>query len=245
MCQTVGPTAPNASYVNSILPDAGSATVTAFGMMSPAVKFKLLVSGAPGVPSGRTDKNPSPVGPATVTFRTTADAPVGTTTADVPDGRSGCPINLTMELLGDRWSLVVLRDIMFGGRTRFRDILDNSLEGTASNVLASRLAKLTHAGLLTRNAVEGHRQKIDYFLTEAAIELVPIIIEVGDWGSRWLPTTRELAVRARLLADGGPDVRDRFMAELRAVHLDQAPRPDDGVLAELDAAFQRAAASTD
>ena len=61
----------------------------------------------------------------------------------VADGRSGCPINMTMELLGDRWSFIVLRDIMFGGWTRFRELLDNSLEGIASNVLASRLAKLT------------------------------------------------------------------------------------------------------
>ncbi len=160
---------------------------------------------------------------------------------EVADGRSGCPINMTMELLGDRWSFIVLRDIMFGGRTRFRELLENSLEGIASNVLASRLARLTDAGLLTRNAVEGHRQKIDYFLTEPAIQLVPLIVELGDWGSRWLPTTSELAVRARLLADGGPDLAARFMDELRAIHLDHVPRPDDGVLAELDAAFQRTA----
>ena len=171
--------------------------------------------------------------------------PVDSIQLDVPDGRSGCPINMTMELLGDRWSLIVLRDVMFGGRTRFRELLDNSLEGIASNVLAARLAKLTEAGLLTRNAVEGHRQKIDYLLTEAAIELVPLIVELGDWGSRWLPTTPELAVRARLLADGGPDMRDRFMDELRAIHLDRQPRRDNGVLAVLDEAYRLAASNAD
>ena len=119
----------------------------------------------------------------------------------VPDGRSGCPINMTMELLGDRWSLVVLRDVMFGGRTRFREILGNSLEGIASNVLASRLAKLTEPGLSSHHPVRGHRQKIDYFLTEAAIELVPLIVELGAWGARWLPTIPELTIRAQLLAD--------------------------------------------
>ncbi len=148
---------------------------------------------------------------------------------------------MSMELLGDRWSFIVLRDIMFGGWTRFRELLENSLEGIASNVLASRLAKLTDAGLLTRNAVEGHRQKIDYFLTEPAIQLVPLIVELGDWGSRWLPTTSELAVRARLLADGGLDLAARFMDELRSIHLDQKPRPDGGVLADLDAAYTRVA----
>ena len=158
----------------------------------------------------------------------------------VPDGRSGCPINMTMELLGDRWSLVVLRDVMFGGRTRFRELLSNSLEGIASNVLASRLAKLTDAGLLSRHPVPGHRQKIDYFLTDAAIELVPLIIQLGAWGARWLPTTPELTIRAQLLADGGPDIAERFMDELRSIHLDRQPPPDDGVLAELDAAYHHA-----
>lgn len=159
----------------------------------------------------------------------------------VPVGRSGCPINMTMELLGDRWSLVVLRDVMFGGWTRFRELLNNSLEGIASNVLASRLAKLSDAGLLERRPHPGHKQKVDYTLTEAAIELVPVIIELGAWGSRWLPTTAELSIRAQLLAEGGPDLRDRFMDELRSIHLHGQPRPEAGVLAELDAAYQRLA----
>ena len=162
----------------------------------------------------------------------------------VPDGRSGCPINMTMELLGDRWSLIVLRDVMFGGRTRFRELLAHSLEGIASNVLASRLARLTDAGLLSRNAVPGHRQKIDYLLTEAAIELVPLIVELGAWGARWLPTAPELTIRARLLADGGPEMAQRFMDELRSIHLEHRPPPDDGVLAELGAAYQRAVEQT-
>ena len=169
--------------------------------------------------------------------------PTGSIQLNVSEGRSGCPINMTMELLGDRWSFVVLRDVMFGGRTRFRELLGNSLEGIASNVLASRLAKLTNAGLLGREPEPGHRQKVNYFLTEAAIELVPLIIELGDWGSRWLPTNPELAIRARLLADGGPDLRDRFMEELRTIHIDRQPRPDDGVLDELDVAYKLTATS--
>lgn len=63
---------------------------------------------------------------------------------------------MTMELLGDRWSFIVLRDVMFGGRTGFRELVNNSLEGIATNVLASRLAKLTDAGLLTREPRPGH-----------------------------------------------------------------------------------------
>jgi DNA-binding HxlR family transcriptional regulator len=158
----------------------------------------------------------------------------------VPQGKSGCPINLTMELLGDRWSLVVLRDMMFGGHRHFRELLTNSMEGIASNILSARLAKLVGAGLLTRHDDPSHRQKIEYRLTEAAIQLVPVMTQLGAWGARWLPTTPELSIRAELLAEGGPEMGERFMAELRATHLDGRPRPDDGVLAELARAYERA-----
>lgn len=149
---------------------------------------------------------------------------------------------MTVELLGDRWSLIVLRDIMFGGNTHFRELLTASIEGIASNILANRLAKLVDAGLLTRHDDPSHRQKVDYRLTEAAIQLVPVMAQLGAWGARWLDTTPELTVRAELLAAGGPPLWERFMAELRATHLDGAPTPADGVLAELTAAYLEAAA---
>ena len=62
--------------------------------------------------------------------------------------RSGCPINLTLEMLGDRWSLIVIRDIMFGNRRHYRELLTQSEEGIASNILADRLKRLVEAGLL-------------------------------------------------------------------------------------------------
>lgn len=151
---------------------------------------------------------------------------------------------MTVELLGDRWSLIVLRDIMFGGNTHFRELLNSSIEGIASNILANRLAKLVDAGLLTRHDDPSHRQKVDYRLTEAAIQLVPVMAQLGAWGARWLDTTPELTVRAELLAAGGPPLWERFMAELRATHLDGAPTPADGVLAELTAAYLEAAAES-
>src|ERR1700741_2965561 len=64
------------------------------------------------------------------------------------DQRSGCPINLTMEALGDKWSLVVLRDMMFGNRRHFRELLTHSMEGIASNILASRLRRLMELGFI-------------------------------------------------------------------------------------------------
>lgn len=86
------------------------------------------------------------------------------------DNRSGCPINLTMEILGDRWSLIVLRDMMFGNRRHFRELLENSMEGIASNILSARLKRLVDAGLLSRSDDPSHRQKVIYSLTEPAIQ---------------------------------------------------------------------------
>lgn len=135
------------------------------------------------------------------------------------EARSGCPINRSVELLGDRWSLIVLRDVIFGARRHFSALHKDSLEGIATNVLVDRLAKLVEAGLLTKHPDPGHSQRSNYRLTEAAIQLIPVLATLGAWGVRWLPVSDELAARARVLADGGPELWDRFMDELRAEHL--------------------------
>src|SRR4051812_42307522 len=124
-------------------------------------------------------------------------------TMDEPH-RSGCPINLTLEVLGDRWSLIVIRDIMFGNRRHFRELLGGSQEGIASNVLADRLKRLVEAGLLSRQDDPSHLQKAIYSLTEPAIQLVPLLAQMGAWGRRHLPVSAALSVRAKLLEDGGP-----------------------------------------
>lgn len=133
--------------------------------------------------------------------------------------RSGCPINLAMEALGDRWSLVILRDIMFGDHRSFRDILTRSEEGIASNILAQRLRKLTAEGFLTCAPDPAHRQRRIHSLTEKAIALVPVMAALGAWGRRFLPVTRPLSVRAELLEKGGPELWRAFMDELRVRHL--------------------------
>jgi DNA-binding HxlR family transcriptional regulator len=156
-------------------------------------------------------------------------------------GRSGCPINLTLEELGDRWSLIVIRDLMFGNRRSYGDLLSQSEEGIASNILADRLKRLTAAGLVTRSADPSHRQKGIYSLTEAAIQLVPLLAHMGAWGRRFKQPSEELSVRAQILEEGGPPLWDGFMAELRHLHLG-APKPERSVFAELQAAYEAAVA---
>jgi DNA-binding HxlR family transcriptional regulator len=142
--------------------------------------------------------------------------------------RSGCPINLSLEVIGDKWSLLIVRDIVFSGRRHFRELLAGSQEGIASNILANRLNALVEHGLLTRRGDPGHKQKVLYSLTEAAIELIPVLVHLGSWGNRWLPVSEALSTRARLLGDGGPVLWQRFMAELREEHLGIPAGPAPG-----------------
>ena len=155
--------------------------------------------------------------------------------------RSGCPINLTLEILGDRWSLLVLRDMMFGNRRHFREMLGKSEEGIASNILADRLKKLTAQGMITRADDPTHKQKAIYSLTDKAIQLVPIMAMVGGWGRKHLPVSEELSIRAQLLEEGGPPMWDAFMDELRRLHLGQLGE-GRSVLAELQAAYEEVCA---
>ena len=151
--------------------------------------------------------------------------------------RSGCPINLTLETFGDRWSLIVLRDTMFGGKRRsFRSYLTESIEGIASNILTDRLKRLTAHGLLTRSADPGHKQRVIYSLTEKSIGLVPAMAALGAWGVRHLPVSQELAARAIVLDEGGPALWQDFMDELRHIHLG-GPSPARSALARMEAAY--------
>lgn len=153
--------------------------------------------------------------------------------------RSGCPINLSLEVFGDKWSLIVIRDMMFGNRRHFNVLLSGSDEGIASNVLADRLQRLVELGMITRAPDPSHKQKVIYSLAEPAIQLVPVLAQLGAWGRRHLPVSRELSVRAELLERGGPEFWDRFMDELREQHLGVSrPAGVPSAFAELAAVYE-------
>ena len=96
--------------------------------------------------------------------------------------------------------------MMFGNRRHFSELLANSDEGIASNMLADRLQRLVALGMVSRAPDPSHKQKVVYSLTEPAIQLVPVLAHLGAWGVRHLPTSRELSVRAELLERGRPGV---------------------------------------
>jgi DNA-binding HxlR family transcriptional regulator len=153
--------------------------------------------------------------------------------------RSGCPINLTLEALGDKWSLVVIRDMMFGNQRHFRDMMANSMEGIASNILASRLKRLTELGFISAARDPTHKQKVVYSLTEKSIQLLPMLAVIGAWGIRHTAVSEELSIRAELLEKGGPKLWEEFMDELRVLHLGAKPKgKGPSVLERLTKAYE-------
>jgi DNA-binding HxlR family transcriptional regulator len=134
------------------------------------------------------------------------------------DHRSECVINLTVEIFGDQWSLLVIRDIIFMNRRHFRELLTKSVEGIASNILADRLQRLVQQGIIVKSQDASHKQKAIYSLTERGIELLPLLMEMVAWGHKCLPASR-LRGLAQVLEEGGPKLRAEFMSELRKTHL--------------------------
>jgi DNA-binding HxlR family transcriptional regulator len=142
--------------------------------------------------------------------------------------RAGGPITAAVDVLGDRWTLLVLRDIIFGDRRHFRALLTGSAEGIASNILADRLKRLLDAGLLARGGVAVRGQRARFSLTEAGIRTLPIICALGDWGLDWSSGGDDLRACQQLIRDGGPPFMEELMDELRVRHLDAPPRAQGG-----------------
>lgn len=160
--------------------------------------------------------------------------------------RSGCAINAAVEALGDHWSVLVLRDVIFGDRRYFRELLNGSIEGIASNILSDRLKKLVAAGILTKDdAARGRRAR--YSLTEAGIQTLPIIFALGNWGLDWRTGTPELRARQELMRAEGMPFIEELMQDLRTRHLDAAPagKQGPGPLERLAAAYDAATGVAD
>ena len=96
--------------------------------------------------------------------------------------RSTCPVSRTLDVLGDRWSLLVVRDLM-RGKKRFAEFLE-SKEGIPTNTLAERLQRLVRAGIVESHRYSDHPPRVEYLLTVKGEELRPIIRAMVDWGVR-------------------------------------------------------------
>jgi DNA-binding HxlR family transcriptional regulator len=130
--------------------------------------------------------------------------------------RSGCPISIALEVVGDPWSLLVVRDLMFKGRRTFREFVEGG-EGIATNILADRLARLEAGGIVGRARDPADARRWIYRLTEKGIDLAPVLVEIVLWSARHEQT-------------------DAPEAELHAMRTDRA-----GVLAAVRDAWARSA----
>ena len=100
--------------------------------------------------------------------------------------RSDCPLSYTLDFFGDKWSLLIIRDMMLEEKSTYGDFL-NSKEKIATNILADRLSMLEQNGFVTKQVAEDKKSKFVYTLTEKGIDLVPVVIEIGLWGSKYNP----------------------------------------------------------
>jgi DNA-binding HxlR family transcriptional regulator len=115
--------------------------------------------------------------------------------------RSDCPINFALETFGDRWSLLIIRDMVYFGKKTYGEFLASG-EGIATNILASRLVHLEQKGLLVKKPDETDKRKEVYYLTEKGLDLIPTLLELASWGAQHDPqTAAPQAWMARVKAD--------------------------------------------
>lgn len=124
--------------------------------------------------------------------------------------RSGCPISLALEVVGDAWSLLLVRDLMFKGFRTFHEFLTAG-EGIASNVLADRLHKLESAGLLTKGKDAADGRRFVYRLTVKGIALAPVLVELVLWSAAHEDTDAPPAVVHEMRTR-----REDFLRQVRA-----------------------------
>ena len=133
--------------------------------------------------------------------------------------RSGCPVSISLEMFGGRWSLLVVRDLMVRGFRTFKQF-QTSGEGIATNILADRLKKLEAAGIVVAEPEETDGRRMNYRLTEKGIDLAPVLLELLLWGARHEETGMPCALIEHVAQN-----REAFLAEVRRRWRERDPTP--------------------
>jgi DNA-binding HxlR family transcriptional regulator len=131
--------------------------------------------------------------------------------------RSACPLNASVEMLGDRWSLLIIRDMMLRGACSYKDFL-GCFEGIATNILADRLQKLVRYGIIAMESDPADGRKVIYRLTEKGIDLAPVLTEMVLWAARHGETGNQPLVR-QMRGD-----KENFLAGIRQQWANQRSR---------------------
>ncbi len=140
---------------------------------------------------------------------------------DMKNPRSHCPQNLILEVIGDKWSLLIIRDIILEDKRYFREFLQ-SREHIASNILSNRLKSLEEEGVLCKRGDPDHKQKIRYSLTQKGIDLFPILMENARWSLKYKDVDEADARQALAILDKGEVGIHMVMKELERIHLKEA-----------------------
>jgi DNA-binding HxlR family transcriptional regulator len=133
--------------------------------------------------------------------------------------RSDCPVSISLEIFGDRWSLLIIRDLMVRGFRTFKEF-QAAGEGIATNILADRLRKLEAARIITARIEKTDGRKLNYRLTEKGIDLAPVLLELLFWGARHEETGAPCGVIAEMEKN-----RQQVLAETRRRWQTQDPTP--------------------
>jgi DNA-binding HxlR family transcriptional regulator len=133
--------------------------------------------------------------------------------------RSGCPVNVSLEMFGDRWSLLIIRDMMVRGNKTFKEFLASG-EGIASNILADRLKRLQGFGIVTAEMEKSDGRKVNYRLTEKGIDLAPVMLDLLLWGAKHEATGAPCEVMAEMAKN-----REWILAETRRRWAERDPTP--------------------
>ena len=130
------------------------------------------------------------------------------------DRRSDCPVNFAVESLGDKWSLLIIRDIIFWGKRTYGEFL-KSAEGIATNILAARLEFLETEGIITKSPHPSDKRMDVYRVTERGVQLVPILIELVGWSAKhegWHALAPKGTAKQRRLVERAVKTKNKFKA---------------------------------
>ncbi|MBS0028060.1 winged helix-turn-helix transcriptional regulator [Chitinophaga sp. 22321] len=123
--------------------------------------------------------------------------------------RSDCPISCSLDIFGDKWSLLIIRDIMLRGKLSYSEFLESE-EKIATNILVSRLKALEAANILLKQVSPANKSKFIYSLTEKGIDLLPIIIEMMDWGAKYNANCPRREVGKKIQKDKAGVIREYY-----------------------------------
>lgn len=127
--------------------------------------------------------------------------------------RSDCPISCSLDVFGDKWSLLIIRDIMLRGKLSYSEFLQSE-EKIASNILVNRLSVLEAENILTKQVSPANKSKFIYSLTKKGVDLLPIVIEIMDWGAKYHANCPRRELGKKIKKDK-PGVIKEYLEKLR------------------------------